>query len=87
MGELIAERLPKTLLLALIAHFLSTVLGVGLGIFVAPRKYGFWDNFWAILSFLFTSMPRFSIAIIIMYVMVIRLQAAQPVQRSFHRST
>ena len=71
VGELIAERLPKTLLLALIAHFLSTVLGVGLGIFVAPRKYGFWDNFWAVLSFLFTSMPRFSIAIIIMYVMVI----------------
>ncbi len=71
VGELIAERLPKTLLLALIAHFLSTVIGVGVGIFVAPRKYGFWDNFWAILSFLFTSMPRFSIAIIIMYVMVI----------------
>lgn len=71
VGELIAERLPKTLLLALLAHFLSTVIGVGLGIFVAPRKYGFWDNFWAVLSFLFTSMPRFSIAIIIMYVMVI----------------
>ena len=71
VGNLIAERLPKTLLLALIAHLLSTVIGVGLGIFVAPRKYGFWDNFWAILSFLFTSMPRFSIAIIIMYVMVI----------------
>lgn len=71
VGNLIAERLPKTLLLALIAHLLSTVIGVGLGIFVAPRKYGFWDNFSAILSFLFTSMPRFSIAIIIMYVMVI----------------
>ena len=71
VGVLIAERLPKTLLLALIAHLLSTVIGVGLGIFVAPRKYGFWDNFSAILSFLFTSMPRFSIAIIIMYVMVI----------------
>jgi peptide/nickel transport system permease protein len=73
VGELIAERLPKTLLLALLCHLISTVIGVGLGIFVAPRKYGFWDNFWAILSFIFTSVPRFSIAIIILYVVVIDL--------------
>ncbi len=71
VGELIAERLPKTLLLALLAHGISTIVGVGLGIFVAPRKYGFWDNFLAILSFIFTSIPRFSIAIIILYLMVI----------------
>lgn len=71
VGELVAERLPKTLLLALLCHFISTVIGVGLGIFVAPRKYGFWDNLWSVLSFLFTSIPRFSIAIIIMYLVVI----------------
>jgi peptide/nickel transport system permease protein len=71
VGELIAERLPKTLILAILCHFISTVVGVSLGIFVAPRKYGFWDNFWAILSFLFTSLPRFSIAIIILYLVVI----------------
>lgn len=71
VGELIADRLPKTLILAILSHLISTVFGVGLGIFVAPRKYGFWDNFWAVLSFLFTSMPRFSIAIIILYLVVI----------------
>jgi peptide/nickel transport system permease protein len=70
VGELIADRLPKTLLLAVLCHAISTVVGVGLGIFVAPRKYGFWDNFWSILAFIFTSVPRFSIAIIILYVMV-----------------
>ncbi len=70
VGELIAERLPKTLLLAVLAHAISTLFGVGLGIFVAPRKYGFWDNFWAIVAFIFTSVPRFSIAIIILYVLV-----------------
>lgn len=70
VGELIADRLPKTLLLAILCHLISTVIGVGLGIFVAPRKYGFWDNLWAVLAFLFTSVPRFSIAIIIMYLMV-----------------
>ena len=70
VGELIADRMPKTLLLAVLCHLISTVIGVGLGIFVAPRKYGFWDNLWAVLAFLFTSVPRFSIAIIILYLMV-----------------
>ena len=82
VGELIAERLPKTLLLALMCHAISTVVGVGLGIFVAQRKYGFWDNFWAVLSFLFTSIPRFSLAIIILFVMVFRFN--QPSLVSFY---
>ncbi len=81
VGQLIAERLPYTLLLALLSHLISTVVGVGLGIFVAPRKYGFWDNFWAILAFIFTSVPRFSIAIIILYLWVITFR--QPVIVSF----
>lgn len=70
VGVLIAERLPMTLLLAALCHAISTVVGVGLGIFVAPRKYGVWDNIWAVLSFILTSIPRFSIAIIILFLLV-----------------
>ncbi len=70
VGVLIAERAPMTIFLALLCHLTSTIVGVGLGIFVAPRKYGFWDNLSAILSFLFTSIPRFSLAIILLYVLV-----------------
>ncbi len=70
VGELISDRLPKTLIIAILSHLISTVVGVGLGIFVATRKYGFWDNFTAVLSFIFTSVPRFSLAIIILFVMV-----------------
>jgi peptide/nickel transport system permease protein len=81
VGELIADRLPKTLMLAVLAHLISTVFGVGLGIFVAPRKYGFWDNFWSILAFIFTSVPRFSLAIIILYLLVITF--GQPSISSF----
>src|SRR5690349_9674865 len=55
VGVLIADRLPKTLIIAILSHLISTVVGVGLGIFVATRKYGFWDNFTAVLSFIFTS--------------------------------
>lgn len=70
VGQLIAERIPYTLLLALLCHLLSTVIGVGLGIFVATRKYGFWDNLTSILAFIFTSVPRFSLAIIILFILV-----------------
>jgi peptide/nickel transport system permease protein len=82
VGVMIADRLPKTLLIALIAHAISTVIGVGLGIFVAPRKYGFLDNFFAVLAFIFTSIPRFSIAIIVLYILVIDLK--QPSISSFY---
>jgi peptide/nickel transport system permease protein len=82
VGVMIADRLPKTLLIALIAHTISTVIGVGLGIFVAPRKYGFFDNFFAVLAFIFTSIPRFSIAIIVLYILVIDLK--QPSISSFY---
>jgi peptide/nickel transport system permease protein len=82
VGVLIADRLPKTLMLAVLCHAISTVVGVGLGIFVAPRKYGLWDNLWAILAFIFTSVPRFSIAIIIMYIVVIDLKL--PSMSSFY---
>ncbi|MBX3084407.1 MAG: ABC transporter permease [Anaerolineae bacterium] len=81
VGELIAERMPMTLLIALLAHLISTVVGVGLGIFVAPRKYGIFDNVFAILSFILTSVPRFSLAIIILYILVIELK--QPSVSSF----
>jgi peptide/nickel transport system permease protein len=82
VGELIAERLPKTLLIAVLAHTISTVIGVGLGIFVAPRKYGFWDNLGAVFAFVFTSVPRFSLAIIFLYVLVIELR--QPSISNFY---
>jgi peptide/nickel transport system permease protein len=81
VGQLIAERLPYTLLLAILSHAISTIVGVGVGIYVATRKYGVADNLWAVLSFIFTSVPRFSVAIIILYLWVITFR--QPVIVSF----
>ena len=81
VGELIAERMPKTLALALMAHGISTVVGIGLGLFVAPRKYGFWDNLGSVMAFVFTSVPRFTIALVILYMLVFTFD--QPVILSF----
>jgi peptide/nickel transport system permease protein len=62
VGELIAERLPRTLLLALLAHATSTIIGLSIGIYVAPRQYSLSDNVAAFFAFLLTSVPRFWVA-------------------------
>jgi peptide/nickel transport system permease protein len=71
--DLIAERLPRTLLLALLAHAISSVIGIIVGIFVAPRQYSFADNAAAFSAFLFTSVPRFALALIVAYWLVFGL--------------
>jgi peptide/nickel transport system permease protein len=70
VSELIAERLPRTLLLAVLSHAISSVVGILVGIYVAPRQYGAADNIAAFLAFLFTSVPRFSLALIVAYMLV-----------------
>lgn len=70
VGELIAERLPRTILLALLAHATSTLVGIVVGIFIAPRQYSLSDNVAAFVAFIFTSLPRFWIALVIIYLLV-----------------
>jgi peptide/nickel transport system permease protein len=70
VGELIAERLPKTIMLAICAHAISTIVGVLLGIFVAPRQYSLADNLAAVTAFIFTSVPRFWLGLITLYILV-----------------
>jgi peptide/nickel transport system permease protein len=70
VGGLIAERLPRTILLALLAHATSTLVGVIVGIFVAPRQYSLVDNIASLVAFVLTSVPRFWIALVIIYTLV-----------------
>jgi peptide/nickel transport system permease protein len=70
VGELIAERLPKTLMVAALAHATSTFVGLILGILVAPRQYSLADNVSAVIAFIFTSVPRFWLALVIVYILV-----------------
>jgi len=67
VGELIAERMPRTLALALAAHLISTLVGVFVGIFAATHQYSLGDNLAAALAFLGTSIPRFFLALLILY--------------------
>ena len=70
VGELIAERLPRTILLALLAHATSSLVGIVVGIFIAPRQYSLSDNLAALFAFVFTSVPRFWLALVIIYLLV-----------------
>ena len=67
VSDLLAQRLPRTIGIALAAHAISSLVGIALGIYVANRQYSIADNTAAAFAFFATSMPRFSLALIIMY--------------------
>jgi peptide/nickel transport system permease protein len=73
VGGLIAERLPRTLLLALLAHLTSSVVGIFIGIYIAPRQYSLSDNIASLLAFFLASLPRFWVALVIIYTLVFTL--------------
>lgn len=70
VGSLIAERLPRTIGLAAAAHATSTVVGLLVGIFVGQRQYSLSDNVAAVVAFILTSLPRFFLALVIIYILV-----------------
>ena len=75
VGEVVAERLPRTILLALTCHILASVLGISLGIVAATRQYSWADTALSALSFLGMTVPRFLFAIIILYLLAFKFNA------------
>jgi peptide/nickel transport system permease protein len=67
VSQLLAQRLPRTIGIALAAHAISSLAGILAGIYVANRQYSIADNTAAAFAFFATSFPRFSLALIIMY--------------------
>jgi peptide/nickel transport system permease protein len=77
VGNVVAERLPATIALALTCHILASILGIGLGIIAATRQYSWTDTILGVISFLGMTIPRFLLAIIILYVLVFRLNVQE----------
>lgn len=73
VGDVVIERLPRTILLALTCHILASVIGISLGILAATRQYSWVDTILGFISFMGMTIPRFLLAIIILYVLVFRL--------------
>lgn len=73
VGDVVAERLPRTIALALTCHILATILGITLGVVAATRQYSWVDTLFGFISFLGMTIPRFLLAIVIMYILVFRV--------------
>ena len=70
VSEVIWARLGMTLVVALLAHMLSVIVGVLIGIYSATHQRTLGDNAFTVLAFLGLSIPNFFLALLIMYVLV-----------------
>jgi peptide/nickel transport system permease protein len=73
VSDVIAERLPATLELALVSGVLAVVLGISLGIFTAIRRGGWAANVVMTLSLIGVSLPTFLIGIVLIWVFAVEL--------------
>jgi peptide/nickel transport system permease protein len=77
VGQVVSERLSRTLLLALTCHVLASVFGITLGILAATRQYSWVDTLFGVISFLGMTIPRFLLAIIIIYLLAFKLNVQE----------
>lgn len=69
VSVLMAERLPRTLLIATVSHLLATLIGVSLGIYAATQQHRLGDTASTVLAFLGMTIPRFFMALVILYIL------------------
>lgn len=74
--EVIADRIPPTLLLMGTAEFLTILLALGIGIYSAIHKYTLIDNIITALSFVLYSMPVFWIALSLLWIFAVMFKQA-----------
>ncbi|TVQ69942.1 MAG: ABC transporter permease [Oceanospirillales bacterium] len=74
VSEVIAERLPATLELALVSGVLAISLGIGLGVYTALRRDGWLSHFIMSSSLIGVSLPTFLIGILLIYLFSVELQ-------------
>ena len=77
VSTVVAERLPRTLLLALVCHILASFIGITFGVLAATRQYSWVDSVLSFVSFLGTTIPRFLIAIVLVYFMAFRFNVQE----------
>jgi len=77
VGEVLSERLGRTILLALTCHILASVIGISLGIIAATRQYSWVDTTLGIVSFMGMTIPRFLMALIIIYILAFKLNVQE----------
>lgn len=74
VNEIIAERLPNTLLLMLTCEVVIIFFSLAIGIYSAIRQYSLLDNILTGLSFIGYSMPIFWLALILMFIFAVHFK-------------
>jgi peptide/nickel transport system permease protein len=74
VSDLLAERLPATLELALLSALLAFIVGVGLGVYAAINRRGLVANAVMVLSLIGVSLPTFLIGIGLIYLFAVELR-------------
>jgi peptide/nickel transport system permease protein len=77
VSDIVAQRLPATIMLALTCHILASVIGISLGILAATRQYSWADTLLGAISFLGMTIPRFLLALIIIYILAFRMNVQE----------
>jgi peptide/nickel transport system permease protein len=77
VADVVAERLPRTLLLALTCHIFASILGISFGILAATRQYSWVDTLFSGVAFLGMTVPRFLMALIMVYVLVFHFNVSE----------
>ena len=73
VAEVILERLPATIELALVSGILAFAGGVGLGVYTALRRDGILSNAIMTISLIGVSLPTFLIGILLIWVFAVEL--------------
>jgi peptide/nickel transport system permease protein len=68
VGELLAERVPLTIVVTLLAALFSWVVAVPIGIYSAVRQYSLFDYISTTLGFVGLATPSFLLALVIMWI-------------------
>lgn len=78
IGEELMQRLPKTVLLAMLALVIGQCIGVPIGIYSAVKQYTWQDNFVMVLAMIGISMPAFWSGIMFSLLFALKLNWLPP---------
>ena len=75
VNDVVGDRIPRTLLLAFICYFNAVTIGILAGVYAATHQYQIGDQIATVLTFLAFSIPKFIIAIFILYFWAIKFHS------------
>lgn len=75
--DVVLQRLPPTIGIALTCHILASLFGISFGILAATRQYSWIDTVLSFVSFLGMTVPRFLLALLILYILAYKLNVQE----------